>query len=107
MAGRTRRSSATAHAPRRPSAAPRRGGASPGSDAGAAAQLQLQGAFTPGGAQPSEVVEGEEAAVPATPAAHRESGNGSGDVRVLAKPPVRKLAKDLGIDLRDLTPTGS
>ncbi len=28
------------------------------------------------------------------------------DVRVLAKPPVRKLAKDLGIDLRTLTPTG-
>ena len=26
--------------------------------------------------------------------------------QVLAKPPVRKLAKDLGIDLRDLTPTG-
>ena len=66
-----------------------------------------QGAFTPGGAQPSEVVEGEEAAVPATPAAHRENGNGSGNVRVLAKPPVRKLAKDLGIDLRELTPTGS
>lgn len=29
-----------------------------------------------------------------------------GDVRVLAKPPVRKLAKDLGVDLRTLTPTG-
>jgi 2-oxoisovalerate dehydrogenase E2 component (dihydrolipoyl transacylase) len=85
---------------------PRRGGASPGSDAGAAAQLQLQGAFTPGGAQPSEIVEGEEAAVPATPAVHSENGNGSGDVRALAKPPVRKLAKDLGIDLRELTPTG-
>ena len=28
------------------------------------------------------------------------------DGRVLAKPPVRKLAKDLGVDLRDLTPTG-
>ena len=26
--------------------------------------------------------------------------------QVLAKPPVRKLAKDLGIDLRELTPTG-
>ena len=26
--------------------------------------------------------------------------------RVLAKPPVRKLARDLGVDLRDLTPTG-
>ena len=25
---------------------------------------------------------------------------------MLAKPPVRKLAKDLGVDLRTLTPTG-
>ncbi len=31
---------------------------------------------------------------------------GVGDVRVLAKPPVRKLAKDLGVDLRALTGTG-
>jgi len=30
----------------------------------------------------------------------------TGDVRVLAKPPVRKLAKDLGVDLRALTGTG-
>lgn len=29
-----------------------------------------------------------------------------GSVRVLAKPPVRKLAKDLGVDLSDCTPTG-
>ncbi|HEX2893507.1 MAG TPA: dihydrolipoamide acetyltransferase family protein [Marmoricola sp.] len=29
-----------------------------------------------------------------------------GDVRVLAKPPVRKLAKDLGVDLTTLTPSG-
>jgi len=28
-------------------------------------------------------------------------------VRALAKPPVRKLAKDSGIDLRDVTPTGA
>jgi 2-oxoisovalerate dehydrogenase E2 component (dihydrolipoyl transacylase) len=83
---------------------PRRGGARPGSDAGAAAQVQLQGAFTPGGVEGAEVVEGDEAAVPATPAALTESSNG--DARVLAKPPVRKLAKDLGVDLRTLTPTG-
>ena len=83
---------------------PRRGGASPGNDAGAAAQRQLQGAFTPGGPEVSEVVEGDEPAVPATPAARTDT-SGS-DVRVLAKPPVRKLAKDLGIDLRSLTPTG-
>ncbi|HMO12230.1 MAG TPA: E3 binding domain-containing protein, partial [Actinotalea sp.] len=30
----------------------------------------------------------------------------AGGRRVLAKPPVRKLAKDLGIDLASLTPTG-
>ncbi len=29
-----------------------------------------------------------------------------GEVRVLAKPPVRKLAKDLGVDLTTLTPSG-
>jgi len=43
-------------------------------------------------------------AAPATPAAHHETP--AGDVRVLAKPPVRKLAKDLGVDLRTLTPSG-
>jgi pyruvate dehydrogenase E2 component (dihydrolipoamide acetyltransferase) len=30
----------------------------------------------------------------------------AGDVRALAKPPVRKLAKDLGVDLASLTPSG-
>jgi 2-oxoisovalerate dehydrogenase E2 component (dihydrolipoyl transacylase) len=83
---------------------PRRGGARPVSEAGAAAQVQLQGAFTPGGVQAGELIEGDEAAVPAIPAARTESSNG--DVRVLAKPPIRKLAKDLGVDLRTLTPTG-
>jgi pyruvate dehydrogenase E2 component (dihydrolipoamide acetyltransferase) len=82
---------------------PRRGGASPASDAGAAAQLQLQGAFAPGGAESADVVEAEETPVPSTPAAHHE---GPVPTRVLAKPPVRKLAKDLGVDLRSLTPSG-
>ena len=36
----------------------------------------------------------------------RPDGPNGGDVRVLAKPPVRKLAKDLGVDLTTLTPTG-
>ena len=83
---------------------PRRGGASPSSDAGAAAQLQLQGAFGQGARESAEVVEADEPAVPAQPAAPAEQP--SGDVRVLAKPPVRKLAKDLGVDLRTLTPSG-
>jgi pyruvate dehydrogenase E2 component (dihydrolipoamide acetyltransferase) len=82
---------------------PRRGGATAATEAGAAAQLQLQGAFTPGGGDSMPVVEGEEPAVPAVPAAHTTD---PGTVRVLAKPPVRKLAKDLGVDLRAITPTG-
>ena len=42
------------------------------------------------------------------PASGRASTGRAADAdgRVLAKPPVRKLAKDLGVDLRDLTPTG-
>ena len=87
---------------------PRRGGASPRTDAGAAAQLEVQGAFGQGHPESVEVVEAEETPVPATPAAHHgaSAGTTTGDVRVLAKPPVRKLAKDLGVDLRTLTPTG-
>ncbi|HET9422176.1 MAG TPA: biotin/lipoyl-containing protein, partial [Nocardioides sp.] len=42
-------------------------------------------------------------AVPASSPSDEPNG---GDVRVLAKPPVRKLAKDLGIDLTTVTPTG-
>lgn len=41
------------------------------------------------------------AAVPDGPAATRDAS-----APVLAKPPVRKLAKDLGVDLRQVTPTG-
>ncbi len=78
--------------------------ATPMSDAGAGAQQQLQGAFAPGGAEPVEVEDSEEPVVPATPAAHTTAP--AGDTRVLAKPPVRKLAKDLGVDLGTLTPTG-
>jgi 2-oxoisovalerate dehydrogenase E2 component (dihydrolipoyl transacylase) len=83
----------------------RNGSATPPTEAGAAAQLQLQGAFTPGGGQPvdaGEVVEAEEPAVPAT-SAGPVALPGS---RVLAKPPVRKLAKDLGVDLAACAPTG-
>jgi 2-oxoisovalerate dehydrogenase E2 component (dihydrolipoyl transacylase) len=83
---------------------PRRGGASPNTDAGAAAQRQLQGAFAPGGAPSPEVEAADEPAVPSVPAA--SSATTAEQTRVLAKPPVRKLAKDLGIDLRTLTATG-
>jgi pyruvate dehydrogenase E2 component (dihydrolipoamide acetyltransferase) len=51
-----------------------------------------------------EVEDRDEPAVPATPAA--PSGVAPASARVLAKPPVRKLAKDLGVDLGSLTPSG-
>jgi 2-oxoisovalerate dehydrogenase E2 component (dihydrolipoyl transacylase) len=88
---------------------PRRGGASPATDAGAAAQLQLQGAFGQGVPEPADVVPGDEPPVPVepavveTPAAHA----GAGTTRVLAKPPVRRLAQDLGVDLHAVTPSGA
>jgi 2-oxoisovalerate dehydrogenase E2 component (dihydrolipoyl transacylase) len=44
---------------------------------------------------------------PAAPAAAATSAAASAsDARVLAKPPVRKAAKDLGINLADVSPTG-
>jgi 2-oxoisovalerate dehydrogenase E2 component (dihydrolipoyl transacylase) len=83
---------------------PRRAG-TPASAGGAAAQAEVQGAFGQGGAvavEAPEVEEAEETPVPAQSAAlHADPGA----VRVLAKPPVRKLAKDLGVDLRTLTPS--
>jgi 2-oxoisovalerate dehydrogenase E2 component (dihydrolipoyl transacylase) len=91
----------TASAQRRP----RRGAASPRSEAGAAAQLEVQGAFGQGGAVPADVVETDEPAVPAVPA-QADPGAAPVETRTLAKPPVRKLAKDLGVDLRSLVPSG-
>ena len=68
-----------------------------------AAHLQAQGAFEPG---PSPDVEGiDEPAVPAT-SARSATELPPAEARALAKPPVRKLAKDLGVDITTLTPTG-
>jgi len=67
---------------------------------------QVQALFVPGELVSPEVVEADEPAVPAyTPAAETPAA-GNGDVRALAKPPVRKLAKDLGIDLAFLVGSG-
>ncbi len=44
----------------------RRGSASPSTDAGAQTQMQVQGAFAPGGAQSDEVMPADESPVPAT-----------------------------------------
>ena len=96
----------------------RRGSASPSTDAGAQTQLQVQGAFSPGGAQSQDVLPADESPVPAVdqrpepaaapaealvPSAAQAEPS---DVRALAKPPVRKLAKDLGVDLSVLTGSG-
>jgi 2-oxoisovalerate dehydrogenase E2 component (dihydrolipoyl transacylase) len=81
----------------------RRGGASPATEAGAAAQRQLQGAFGQSKTETGDVAPADERVVPATAAAHTAPAD---DVRALAKPPVRKLARDLGVDLRSITPSG-
>jgi pyruvate dehydrogenase E2 component (dihydrolipoamide acetyltransferase) len=74
-----------------------------------AAAFQTQAAFEPtGSSAPIDLDEEDESdgpAVPATSAATSAPAE-TGNVRVLAKPPVRKLAKDLGVDLTSLTGTG-
>ncbi|QBR93092.1 dihydrolipoamide acetyltransferase family protein [Nocardioides euryhalodurans] len=92
----------------------RKGPVTPASEAGANAQLQLQGAFAPGGARSDEVVAADEEPVPATSARHRSEpaealvpARSQEEARVLAKPPVRKLAKDLGVDLATLSGSGA
>ncbi len=92
-------------ADRGPQRRARKGSASPSAESAAATQMQVQGAFAPGGAQSEPVVESDEPAVPATPARPHDAPP-PGDVRVLAKPPVRKLAKELGVDLSSLVASG-
>ncbi len=95
----------------------RKGSASPSSEAAANTQLQVQGAFAPGGAQSDPVVESDEPAVPATSARPQADtapasefvparATTPSEARALAKPPVRKLAKDLGVDLATCEATG-
>ncbi len=77
--------------------------AAPVSAAAAATQQQVQGSFEPGLPSP-DVDESDtdvEDAVPATSATAP-----AGELRALAKPPVRKLAKDLGVDLADVSASG-
>lgn len=94
----------------------RKGGASPRSEGAASTQMQVQGAFAPGGAQSQDVAEDDEPSVPARSARSDDGARAEAfvpeqatrpsDVRTLAKPPVRKLAKDLGVDLTMLRPSG-
>ena len=107
-------------AERGPQRRPRRGSASPSTLAGATAQMQLQGAFAPGGAQSQDVVDADEPVVPAVSvesdaaassppvvgATARDDVREPSRVRPLAKPPVRALARELGVDLASVTPSG-
>ncbi len=94
-------------AERGPERRSRKGATLPRTEAGAATQQQVQGAFAPGGAW-SEGVESAETIDDAVPAdepvvpAQPAEPIAPADVRALAKPPVRKLAKDLGVDLTEL-----
>jgi 2-oxoisovalerate dehydrogenase E2 component (dihydrolipoyl transacylase) len=76
---------------------------------GVAAHMQTQAAFETGESpmvEADEVDEVEELE-PAVPASSQRTEPLDPDaVRVLAKPPVRKLAKDLGVDLATLEATG-
>jgi pyruvate dehydrogenase E2 component (dihydrolipoamide acetyltransferase) len=69
-----------------------------------ATHMQAQAAFEGGGA-PMVEAEEPEPAVPSRPQQPAEPREPAA-VRVLAKPPVRKLAKDLGVDLATLEATG-
>lgn len=69
----------------------------------AAANRQAQAAFEPGAAPPVEE-ETDEEPVPARSVETPPASPGA--TRALAKPPVRKLAKDLGVDLTTLTGSG-
>ncbi len=69
----------------------------------------LQGAFAPGGVQHDDVdLEADEVGEPPVPAepARTVEVREPAAVRALAKPPVRKLAKDLGVDLTTVSATG-
>jgi 2-oxoisovalerate dehydrogenase E2 component (dihydrolipoyl transacylase) len=84
-----------------------RRGAAPSTAAGSAAQQQVQGSFEPGLPSPDVVDSVEEDAVPATGVSADAAPLSGGQARALAKPPVRKLAKDLGVDLGAVTPSGA
>jgi 2-oxoisovalerate dehydrogenase E2 component (dihydrolipoyl transacylase) len=66
-----------------------------------ATHMQAQAAFEPNASPLVEAAE-PELSVPATSAEPLEPAQ----ARALAKPPVRKLAKDLGVDLAAVEPTG-
>ncbi|WP_432943191.1 dihydrolipoamide acetyltransferase family protein [Kribbella sp. CA-253562] len=93
-------SGATASASAAGAVAPQAVSASAGT--GAPGSSALAGAAVPA---PAPVVAAP-APVPAPAPTPSAAAVAAGNVHVLAKPPVRKLAKDLGIDLASVAPTG-
>lgn len=76
----------------------------PSSASTATAQADVQQAFSTTPAPAPEVpAERAEPSIPVTPPPAAPTGP---RLRALAKPPVRKLAKDLGVDLTAITPSG-
>jgi pyruvate dehydrogenase E2 component (dihydrolipoamide acetyltransferase) len=90
----------TTTAARRP-----RKGATPSSASAATAQQAVQTSMM---TMPTPVQEPsvDDDAADAAPAHTVEAGSNGAGAKVLAKPPVRKLAKDLGVDLTTVTPSG-
>ncbi|MDN5852738.1 MAG: E3 binding domain-containing protein, partial [Actinomycetia bacterium] len=78
--------------------------ATPAAASAATAQADVQQAFSTAPAAAPEVP--AEEAEPSLPAAPPTSAPTGPHLRALAKPPVRKLAKDLGIDLTAVSPSG-
>jgi pyruvate dehydrogenase E2 component (dihydrolipoamide acetyltransferase) len=94
----------TADAKRRP----RKGSPVPDAPAAAELQAELQAAFQPGAQAEDEIPASE---VPSAQPGEselptEEMPSTENSAKPLAKPPVRKLAKNLGVDLRAVTPTG-
>jgi 2-oxoisovalerate dehydrogenase E2 component (dihydrolipoyl transacylase) len=89
----------TTEAKRRP-----RKGSTPAGPSPAAAQAGVQHSFTPHATEPPSVSIDD--APPAAPVGMQPARTERSNVAVLAKPPVRKLARDLGVDLADVVPTG-
>lgn len=93
----------TTEAKRRP-----RKGATPSDLSPAAAQAGVQHSFTPYATEPPAVdIADAELAASAEPVSSPPTSPVKHSVQLLAKPPVRKLAKDLGVDLQEITATGT
>ncbi|MBA2444043.1 MAG: 2-oxo acid dehydrogenase subunit E2 [Nocardioidaceae bacterium] len=92
----------TTEAKRRP-----RVGATPSEVSPAAAQAGVQHAFTPHATEPPTVdIADAEPAAPAEQVTSLQQPAPRHSPQQLAKPPVRKLAKDLGVDLSQVSATG-